>query len=189
MKERLDQLMAEEFIDLVCGDESVLLGPHEVVKPERIAVVTRNIVFEFKEIADTAGVGAYLSTVEDLVKGRISVIIFTICKNLLVLKEEARVREILEEYGINAGRMSGARLDAEVSSRLARAEREVSDIESEQEREEETGRLRSLFDSQTAALMMHFKYQIDRRTMSATVYAHHVARFNEDVKRMKRQTQ
>ena len=55
MKERLEQLTLSQFVDLVCGDTSVLLGNHEIGNPNKLAAATRSIVLEYRAIADPGG--------------------------------------------------------------------------------------------------------------------------------------
>lgn len=183
MKETLNQLTIGQFIDLVCGDTTVLLGKHEIVSPNKVTIAMRNIVFEYKEIADLAGVKSYLSYIEELIKAKIAIVVFSMCKNLISLNELDRVREVLLEYGINAKTMTDQRVTAEVKSRLERAKSDVSKIENEKDDDmNEKVNIRRLFDEQTAALMAYFKFQIDTSTMRATVYAHLIARHNREIK-------
>lgn len=183
MKETLDQLTVAEFIELVCGDTSVLHDRNETVSPTNLAIAMRNIVFEYREIADLAGVKSYLSEIEELIKAKISVVIFTMCNNLVILKEHNRVREVLTEYGIKTESMTDTRVEAEVTSRLERAKSTVSRIEKENQNEtQKTLNIRRACDEQTATLMAYFKFQIDTSEMKATIYAHLIARHNKEIK-------
>lgn len=185
MKERLEELTVSQFVDLVCGNTSVLLGKHEFVAPEKLAKVTRNIVYEYKEIADTAGVRAYVRSSGDYIKAKMAVSLYAICKNMINLGEYDRVRDVLAETGLkSAKRLSDKRVAAEVSSRLERAKAEIAKADEARKNEEEPelSKVRSEFDGQTAALMAYFKFQIDTATMKATVYAHLVARHIREIK-------
>lgn len=183
MIERLEQLTVSQFIDLVSGDTSVLCPENEIVSPTKLAMAMRNIIFEYKEIADEGGIKSYLSTAEDLISARISSVIFRMCDNLVLLKQYARAREVMEAYGINVNPMSDERLVAEIKSRIAKAKSTIERIESEIRAENyESQNIRREFDAQAAALMSYFKFQIDTSTMKATVYAHLVAQHNREVK-------
>ena len=46
----------------------------------------------------------------------------------------------------------------------------------------EREKIRAQFDAQTAAIMAHFKFQIDPATIKATLYANLVARHNREIK-------
>jgi hypothetical protein len=186
MIERLEQLTMAQFIDLACGDMSVLHPYREIVTPAKVATAAKNIIYEYRTIVDEAGVKSFISSIEETTKANMEVVIFKICTNMIAIGEFERVREILNEYGVNADSMSHRRLTAEVKSRLGRAKRrmecaERADKENENKETDKT-ELRTSFDVQTAALMAHFKFQIDISTMKATLYAHLVSRFNREVK-------
>lgn len=185
MKERLEELTVSQFVALVCGDTSVLLRKNEVVAPDKLAKVTRNIVYEYKEIADTAGVRTYVRSSGDYIKAKMAVSLYSICKNMINLGEYDRVREVLAETGLkSAKRLSDKRVAAEVTSRYERAKAEIVKADEARKNEEvpELSKVRSEFDAQTAALMAYFKFQIDTSTMKATVYAHLVARHIREIK-------
>lgn len=185
MIERLEQLTVSQFVDLVCGDTSILIGKHEVANPDKLAKATRSIVYEYKEIADSAGVRSFIRASGDYVKAKMGISLYTICKNMILLGEYDRVREVLESTGLkSAKRFSEKRISAEVTSRLERAKTTIAKIDEERKNEKvpELSKVRSEFDAQTAALMAYFKFQIDPDTMKATVYAHLVARHIREIK-------
>lgn len=179
MIESLDKLTIGRFIDLLCGDKDVLLSKHEKVSDTRLAIALRNIVFEYREIADPSGAKAYISDVEDLLKAKVSVSLFTVCSNIANMGETDKAKEILEAYGINTKGMSESRLKAEIKSNLERAKYEISRHESDESKQLN---IRKDFDEQTATLMAYFKFQIDTSTMMATIYAHLVAKYNREIK-------
>lgn len=183
MIEKLEQLTVAQFVDLICGDTTVLLGKREVATPAKLTECARNIVLEYHTIADESGAKAYLSYAEDFVKAKVEVAIYTICSNLVKLGEHGRAREVMLEHGINAESMTDQRVTAEVKSRLERAKNSVEKLEKEAESEvEKRGDIRTEFDAQTAQLMAYYKFQIDTATMKATVYAHLIARHNREIK-------
>lgn len=183
MKEKLEDLTVAQFVDLVCGNAKVLLGKLEAASPAKLALAMRDIVFEYKEIADGAGARGYLADVEGLVKARMSLAAMTMCRNLVILKEHGRAREVLIECGAKAGAMTDERVEAEVASRLERAKADIAKIESEcNAQAADSSSVRKAFDEQTAALMAHFRFQIDTSKMKANIYAHLIARHNKEIK-------
>lgn len=183
MIEKLEQLTLSKFVDLVCGDTSVLLGAHEVGNTNQITVATRNIVFEYRTIADPGGTNSYFKHVADWIKAKISVIVFTMCHNLVSLKQYDRVRDILGDYGLSASKWNDSRVEGTVKAKQAQAQRELDEMETENESAvAEREKIRSQFDTQTAALMAYFKFQIDPATIKATLYANLVARYNREIK-------
>lgn len=180
MKTKLKELTIGQFIDLLCGNIDVL-ACKKTATPEEIAITIRNIVLEYREIADDSGLKSYLAEIEELAKARISVSVFSICDNLMTLNEVGRVREILDACGVKNSRMSDQRVRAEVKSRLARAKDAILRIEPMPVNDKQID-VRGQFDSQTATMMAFFKFQIDTDTMKAPIYAHLVARYNKEVK-------
>lgn len=180
MIERLEQLTLSQFVDLVCGDTTVLQGSGNA---NETAVVSRNIVMEYRSIADPGGVCSYLQRMEDWIKAKIEVIVFTMCLNLISLKQFERAREILNVCGLSSSGWSDSRVEGTVNAKLLQAQRRLDEIEAESEKADaERENIRAQFDSQTAALMAHFKFQIDPETIKATLYANLVARHNREVK-------
>lgn len=184
MIEKLEQLTVAQFVCVVCGDTSVLTGGDKTASDTDIAAAVRNIIFEYREIADPSGLKSYLLDTERLVKAKILVEIFSICANLAAFNEYGRIREVLSECGIRAEAMTDQRVVAEVKSRLGRAKRDVAEIESGKEETPEVS-IRREFDEQTAALIAYFKFQIDTETMKAPIYAHLVARYIRDINAQK----
>ena len=82
---------------------------------------------------------------------------------------------------INTSSMSDSRLKSEVTYRYKRAESDIEREESEFDKQTPE-QIRMNFDSQTAALMARFHFQIDPTTMKATLYAQLVSRFNAEIK-------
>lgn len=183
MIEKLEQLSIGQFIDLLCGDTSILTSKREIVSEAKVTNAIRNIVFEYKEIADIAGVRNYLSLMDEMIKAKISSTLFSMCNNLVALGEHDRAREVMIVYGINAKTMNDQRVAAEIKSRLERAKSTIARIEEESNSDKkEDSDIRRMFDEQTASMMAYFKFQIDTTTMKASVYAHLVARHNWEIK-------
>lgn len=183
MKERLEQLTVAEFVDLLCGDTDVLRGRHMIVSPEKLEETARNIVWEYKEIADPAGTKAYLADGTELVKMQLRALGLEICQHLVVMERYDKAREILGNLGLRANSIPDARLAPLVKSRLLKCRAEIKKLEdSADAKEEGEVDIRREFDMQTAALMAHFKFQIDPGAMKASVYAHLIARYNAEIK-------
>lgn len=184
MKSRLDQLTVSQFIDMASGNTRVLLERGEFASPANLADAMRGIVFEFKEICDAPGVKQYVMQIERLTKAKINRLLFTMCSNMINLKAHASAREVLAAYGVKVHHMNDTRLEAEIASRLERAKATIEKIEAEKNKcdKEEKTDIRKAFEAQTAAIMAHFKFQIDINTMSASLFAHLIARYNTEMK-------
>ena len=180
MKTRLEQLTIAQFADLLSGEQEVLLEVGEKAPKESLEAATRDIVIEYRAIADPTGLNAYVSHMEAVIKAKMSLVIFKVCDNLIKLGQYTRVVEVLRDYGVDASGWSEARISGTVQAKLMKAEREMKELT------EETGLEiidpRKQFDSMTAALMAHFRFQIDPATIKATLYANLVARYTREVK-------
>lgn len=183
MKQKLEELTIGQFVDLICGDASVLLGRHEIASPQRQAAAIRDIVFEYREFSDRAGAQSYLSNIEELIRNKVRMSIFSECLELVRIRKYETARNIMEQLGISVAKMSDERLTAEIKSQLARAKQaEARAKENSHGPDGDAAEIRRSFDEQTAALIAFFKFQIDTETMKATIYALLVARYNREIK-------
>lgn len=183
MKQKLEELTIGQFVDLICGDAGVLLGRHEIASPQKQAAAIRDIVFEYRELSDRAGAQSYLSNIEELIRNKVRMSIFSECLELVRIKKYETTRNIMEQLGIGVAKMSNERLTAEVKSQLARARQaEARAKENSHNPDGDAAEIRRSFDEQTAALIAFFKFQIDTETMKATIYALLVARYNREIK-------
>lgn len=180
---KLEQLTLSQFVDLACGDTSVLIGTHEIINPHKLTLTVRDIMLEYRAIADPRGSNSYFIHIEEWIKARIDMMVFMMCNNLIGLGEFENVREVLESYGLPVSKFGESRIEGTVQSRLAQARREVDEFEKENdETKDEIKEIRAKFDVQTADLMAHYKFQIDPETIKAALYANLVARYHREVK-------
>lgn len=187
MKTRLDELTAAEFIDLVCGNKDVLLGKHEIPNPYKLAIALRNIVTEYRSIADPGGNATYLQRVDAIIKSRLAVTVYSMCQNLVLLEQFERAREVLIAAGLPADSWNEKRIESEVHIQLQKSKRAIADADNDDDNAElEKENIRNAFNSMIAAMMAHFKFQIDIATMMAPVFAHLVARYHAEIKAMKK---
>ena len=176
-----EQLTVNELIELMSGNTSVLKSGREQVSKKKLATTMRDIIFEYNLISDPAGARNFLLRAEEKTREEYNIRIFGMCEVLLRLEKYSNVREILTELELNADSMSDKRVAAEVKSRLARAKKNLADLE-EEDKPQPVSDIRNSFDEQTAALMVHFKFQIDTAQMKASVYAHLIVRYKSEVK-------
>lgn len=184
MKEHLSQLTMKEYIELMCGDDSILLEGENKVTPQQLSIIKRNIIFEYKQIADTSGVMSYLSDEDNKKKTTLEVLLYQMCDTLIRMKAFDEVRDILQKYGLRAFEMSEDKLRETVKSRLNRVlsmqkRNNIQEDESENLTSEE---IRIMFDKQTANLMTYFKFQINVCEIGAAIYANMVNQYNREIK-------
>ncbi len=187
MKTRLDQLTTAEFIDLVCGNRNVLFGKHEVPNPYNVTIALRNIVMEYRSIADPGGNASYLQRVNDLIKSRIAIAVYSMCQNLVLMKRFDKAKEVLIAAGLSAAGWDDKRIESETYIQLRKSKRAFEEAEKDNESVMiEKENIRDAFNGMIAAMMAHFKFQIDIATMMAPVFAHLVARYHAEMKAMKK---
>ena len=190
MKTRLDQLTTAEFIDLVCGNKDVILGKHEIPNPYKLTIALRNIVMEYRSIADPGGNATYLQRVDAIIKSRIAVTVYSMCQNLVLLGQLERTREVLIAAGLPAEGWNDKRIESEVHIQLQKSKRAFDEADKDDDNsEEEKENIRNAFNGMIAAMMAHFKFQIDVVKMMAPVFAHLVARsarYHAEMKAMKK---
>lgn len=187
MKSRLDELTTAEFIDLVCGNKDVLHGKHEIPNPYKLTIALRNIVMEYRSIADPGGNATYLQRVDAIIKSRIAVTVYSMCQNLVLLQQIDRAREVLIAAGLPADGWNDKRIESEVHIQLQKGKRAFEEADKDDDNvEEEKETIRNAFNGMIAAMMAHFKFQIDVAKMMAPVFAHLVARYHAEMKAMKK---
>lgn len=185
MKTKLEQLTTAEFIELVCGNKDVLLDKHEVPNPYKVTIAMRNIVMEYRSIADPGGNASYLQRVEAIIKARLGVAVYSMCQNLVTLKEYDRAREVLIAAGLSADGWKDKRIESEVHIHLQKSKRAFAEIDEAEDADEDKENIRNAFNAMIAAMMAHFKFQIEISSMKAPVFAHLVARYHTELKALK----
>lgn len=189
MKTRLEELTVTCLISLIEGDFGVLLEDDGKESALSLAVTARNILFEYREIVDPSGMKSYLIETEELFKAHVNHQLFTICDSLLESGYVDEAASIITAMGINGSKLSEDRLRATVRSNLARSKAAIADIgKSRAGDAAKNADIRRHFDEQTAAIMAHFRFQIDTSEMKASIYAHLVARYSREVKAMRNAT-
>ena len=187
MKTRLDELTAAEFIELVCGNKDVLLGKHEMPNADKLTIALRNIIMEYRSIADSGGNAAYFKRVEELIRARLAVTVYAMCQNLVALERFGEVREILIAAGLPAEKWNDKRIESEVHIQLQKGKRAFEEADKgTDEGEDDARQIRDAFNGLIASMMAQFKFQIDVSQMMAPVFAHLVARYHAEIKAMKK---
>ena len=184
MKNRLSQLTMQEYIELICGNDSILLErDDEKVEPQQMAINKRNIIYEYKQISDPAGLLSYISDEDNKKKTSMEVLLFRLCDNLIRAKAFDEVREILTDYGLRANGFDEEKLKQTVLSRLNRAlsmqKKDNLQVEDDKQTPQE---IRAIFDKQAAYVMTYFKFQINMNEIGAAVFANILYQYSREIK-------
>ena len=98
-----------------------------------------------------------------------------------------RTREVLIAAGLPAEGWNDKRIESEVHIQLQKSKRAFDEADKDDDNsEEEKENIRNAFNGMIAAMMAHFKFQIDVVKMMAPVFAHLVARYHAEMKAMKK---
>lgn len=187
MKTRLDQMSIHQFIDMLCGDLSVLLDGDEETDDVRLEKASSELARTYRAIIDPAGTKAEVSKGGSVKRRRMKIMLFRLCSAMMEMGDDDSVRSILSEYG---WRVSGLSRDAV----LSKCKSEFVRLEAEEKREadksvaavEKDTDIRGSFARETAFLMRYYKMGINMNETTADVYAHLVAQAIEDGRKASR---
>lgn len=170
----LSKLTMRQYIELVCGDVSVLKGSAEIVSPAKLAETRKQLIYEYSRLSDDAGSKIFLSKHVSRLKAKAELTMFQCLNNALVLGAFDEVRSVLKEYGISR-KMDDKQLTDEVKRLLNRAKTNIKRSEEEShadsDKQPTPDQIRTQFDRQAASLMTYFKFQIDLDTITASQFA------------------
>lgn len=172
MKNKLGQYTMAQFIDIVCGDLSPIGADEETARK-----VAESLVEQYNTIADPASVKSRLIADEKIGKSNGKIVLYQILLNLInVLEAYDDVRAILTEAGYShIAAKDNDRIKLKIEQMLKTEEANADQLIKEKKEELAASKavddFRSEFDSQTAALIAHFKFSISHEHISASVYA------------------
>lgn len=170
----LSKLTMRQYIELVCGDMSVLKGDAEVIPPAKLGETRKRLIYEYSRLSDNAGSKIFLNDHVSRVRAKAELTMFQCLNNALLLGAFDDVRGVLKEYGISR-KMDDKQLADEVNRLLKRArtnvKRSEEDSDKSNEKQPTPEEIRTHFDRQAASLMSYFKFQIDLDRISASQFA------------------
>lgn len=169
----LSKLTMRQYIELVCGDVSVLKGS-EIVSAAELENTRKRLIYEYSCLSDDAGSKIFLNKHVARMRAKAELTMFQCLNNALLLGASDDVRNVLKEYGITR-KMDDSHLVEEVKRLLYRAKTNVKRAEEESaivgDRHPSTDEIRTQFDRQAASLMTYFKFQIDLDKITASQFA------------------
>lgn len=184
MRNRLNELSMAAFIELSCGDTSVLLDENEETDKAVLEHVRSELIAEYKSIVNPAGMKSLLIEKEDESKLKAKILMFRICVSLCSLGDYDLARGVMEEYD-SGYRKSDKDMEKDIDKRLREAEFMQKRISSSKEpyTPPTDKEIRDSFDKEIASIMTYFKMPVDIHTTNAAVYANIVCQAMEDMKR------
>ena len=170
----LSRLTMRQYIELVCGDMSVLKGGAEVISPAKLGETRKRLIYEYSRLSDNAGSKIFLNDHVSRVRAKAELTMYQCLNNALLLGAFDDVRGVLKEYGISR-KMDDKQLADEVKRLLKRArtniKRSEEDSDKDNEKQPTPDEIRTHFDRQAASLMSYFKFQIDLDRITASQFA------------------
>lgn len=175
MKIRLNELSLAQFIELVCGDYSVLLKDGEMADNELLEKTTSELLDYYRSITDNANFKAQLMEKEERIKSKAKILVLRMCSNLVSYKSYADVRSLLELLEEDVVGLTDRDISEKVDEMLRIAVFEEHRNEFVKEKEVQIKRspdeIRASFNAEIAFVMTYFKMNIDINTINAAVYA------------------
>lgn len=186
MKTKLSQLTISEFIDLECGDVSVLCEKHEVVDMPELVRTREGISREFQSIASPSSYKSMVIDKEKKSKLRVKAQLFGCLSMLVKLDAIDEVRSLMKKTGYDCGRFSDERVRFLVNQRLNEAEHELKrmGVDEPVRGDVTEDDIRKGYEDMVADLMIVNKMSIDINTVRASVFAAMVRKANEMAKAM-----
>ena len=188
MIERLDQLKLKDFIELSCGDYSVLIEGDEVPTVEEFTSRSACIMAEYKSIASPTQARVELMDSEKLPKLRMKEKCARICILLCAHGRHDLARDVLLQLGIEEQHL------ASDEAIMARCQAIIGEVQYETERmtERKAKTLKARTPEQTrrewyseiASVMGVFHMNIDPMHTNAAIYANLVRQAVERSKAM-----
>lgn len=190
MKERLDQLMLQDFIELSCGNPKVLLEKHEVPNEEKMVKLAAKLMHEYKTIASPNKAKIDLIDAEDetklTMKERCARILVMLCE----MKHPEMAVEILEELEIETKSLNTPeKIAARCQALLNEAKYDLERFRESQEEKKgkpknDASRIRDSWNREIAYVMTTLRMSIDPATTNTAIYANLVHQAEVRAKQM-----
>lgn len=184
MIERLNQLSLAQFIELSCGNNSVLLQENEIVPDTVVKQTASRLILEYRMLINPTGVKAMISEKETILRVDARIFLLKLCISLCIIEGYEEVREVLKEIR-SVMNVSDKQLKNTVEDMLREAEfykKRTEDMIISDNPVINENTIRASFDSEIAFIITYFKMQIDINSMNAAVYANIVHRADSEIK-------
>lgn len=188
MKTKLHELSISQFIDLICGEKTVLLENGEKAPDEVLHQFSTDIISSYRLITDNANLKSQLMDKEDNIKLKIRIVILIMCQNLVNCKAYDEVRTLLELIDENAQHLDNSDLSSKLEEllrfalfeQLRNEEKKSEDADSDSRPSADD--IRSSFYAEVAFLMTYFKMNIDMNVVNAMIYANMVHQADGEIR-------
>lgn len=191
MKERLDQIMLKDFIELSCGNSKVLLEKHEVGNEDEMLKLAAKLMHEYKSIASPNKAKMDLIDAEDgaklAMKEKCASILVMLCR----MEHSEMTLEILQELDIDTSSLTTPeKIKTRCEALLNEAKYDLERFKEQQEQQQgkkadtNTDRIRNNWNAEIAYVMSTLRMSIDPATTNTAIYANLVRQARERAKAM-----
>lgn len=188
MKTKLYELSLASFVELVCGEKSVLLNDDEETTDAVVQEVSSDIIASYRMITDSANMKSQLLEKEEKIKMKAKILILRMCQNLIVYESFEQVRVLLEMINENADEVEDHILSVKIEELLRyalfeqRRNEELKPDDAKDKHQRSVDEIRSSFYSEIAFISTHFKMNIDLNMLNAAIYANMVHQVDCDIR-------
>lgn len=182
MIENISEISLKNFIELLCGNYSVLQQGEECLSLD-LKKKASDLIFEYRKIVNPSGVESYLMDREEDVKIKSRLLALRMCKALLSLGDVDFVIQSMKDmgYGNISVEKVGGKIDRHIAECLYMKKKHDDRLKNNQNPRQQD--IRESYDAEIAFIMTYFKMNIDVRTISAGIYAHMVRQADNEIKR------
>lgn len=177
----LSRLNMYDFIELLCGNNQVLLEDGD--NDSMLENVVSELIYQYQCIVNPSGIESALLEKEEKIKIKYRITIAKILKALMSIDAVEDVIELLKEMGYSVNERE--KISSKIDRMIAEAEymKKRIDDNSHTSGKKNTTDVRASFDREIAFLMTYFKMNIDTRNITAGVYANMVHQADVEIKR------
>lgn len=185
----LSRIMMDKFIDLMCGDFSVIKEPGDKDDANAIAEAATKLIIDYENTVDSLGYKQRLTDAIDERRRDMKLMMLRLCGAVAELGEVDKAKETLKLYGWNVDKLDTDRLIQKIEAEAKRFEAQIKREEEEKNRKKKSederppaDEIRATYDKEAAFVMTYFKMQINLSEISASVYANIVAHAMDEIK-------
>lgn len=182
MIENISEISLKNFIELLCGNYSVLQQGEECLSLD-LKKRASDLIFEYRKIVNPSGVESYLMDREEGVKIKSRLLALRMCKALLSLGDVDFVIQSMKDmgYGNVASEKVGSKIDRHIAECLYMQKKHDDRLKNNQN--SGSNNVRESYDTEIAFIMTYFKMNIDINIISAGIYANMVRQADNEIRR------
>lgn len=182
MIENISEISLKNFIELLCGNYSVLQQGEECLSLD-LKKKASDLIFKYRKIVNPSGVESYLMDREEDVKIKSRLLALRMCKALLSLGDVDFVIQSMKDmgYGNVASEKVGSMIDRYIAE--CRYMQKKHDDRLKNNQNSQPKNVRESYDTEIAFIMTYFKMNIDINIISAGIYANMVRQADNEIRR------